>query len=339
MTRRLALAAALAAACTLATSAPALAQGGPPPLPTAANGATVERLAAGLASPTSFAFGDDGTVFAGVGPGERSSTPSGVFTVADGKATRVPGTPRVVFGLAWRNDRLFVSSGNRITSYRGWNGTRFTGSRVVRRANSQLPGFNGLAFGPNGRLYAGVTLADMRRYDAIRGPGRYANSVLSMRATGADLRIVARGLRQPFQMTFPEGATSPYVTDLAQDSTRRVPLDQIVVAKRGTDFGFPTCKLFTANACPDADKPLVTLPRHSSPMGIGAIGQTLYVALFGGLEREKPAVVSLPVAGGTPTPFITGFVAPIVALNTNAGYVYFGDLTGSLYRVAAPAAG
>ena len=41
----------------------------------------------------------------------------------------------------------------------------------------------------------------------------------------------------------------------------------------------------------------------------------------------------MPVAGGTPTPFVSGFVAPVVALNTNANYVYFGDLTGSLYRV------
>jgi glucose/arabinose dehydrogenase len=319
-------------------SAPALAGQGPPPLPTAANGATVERLATGLATPTSFAFADDGTVFAGVGPAEGGRAPSGVFTVANGEATKVPGTPSVVFGLVWHNDRLFVSAGDRIISYRGWNGTRFEGRRIVRRANSQIVGFNGLAFGPDGRLYTGVSLAGGRRYDAARGPGRYANSVLSMRATGADLRRVARGLRQPFQLVFPEGATSPYVTDLSQESGR-IPLDQVVVAEQGSDFGFPRCLRFSATSCGRYADSLVTLPRHSSPMGIGAIGQTLYVALFQGLEPEKPAVVSLPVAGGTPTPFLTGFVAPVVGLSTHAGYVYVGDLTGSLYRVAAPAAG
>jgi glucose/arabinose dehydrogenase len=327
------LLAALTAAGTLAVASPALA-GQAPPLPTAATGATVERIATGLATPTSFAFSGD-TVFAGVGPAERGNAPSGVFTVANGSAKRVPGTPRVVFGLAWRNDRLFVSAGDRIISYRDWNGTRFGGSRIVRRANSKTPGFNGLAFGPNGRLYAGISLNP--KFDKKRNPARYANTVVSMRGTGADLRIVARGLRQPFQLTFPAGATDPYVTDLSHD-TGRIPLDQIVVAKQGDNFGFPTCYRFQPTQCPRFDKPLVNLPRHSSPMGIGSIGQTLYVALFGGLQARKPVVASLPVAGGTVTPFLSGFVAPVVALNTNAGFVYVGDLTGSLYRVQAPAA-
>ena len=307
-----------------------------PPLPTAADGAAVERLATGLATPTSFAFTGD-TLFAGVGPAEKGHPPSGVLTVAAGKATKVPGTAPVVFGLAWHNDRLFVSTGDKIISYRGWNGTRFSGRRVVRRANSKVPGFNGLAFGPDGRLYAGIGLNP--KYDHTRNPQRYANTVVSMRATGAHLKIVARGLRQPFQLTFPEGATSPYVTDLAQDGTKRIPLDQIVVAKQGANFGFPTCVRFTESQCGSFAKPLVNLPQHASPMGIGSIGQTLYVALFGGLQKEKPIVVSMPVAGGTPTPLVTGFVAPVVALNTNAGYVYFGDLTGSLYRVAVAPAG
>ena len=326
---------ALAVAGSLAVASTASA-GQAPPLPTSANGAPVERLATGLATPTSFAFAGD-TVFAGIGPAEKGHPPTGIQTVANGRATKVPGTPPVVFGLAWHNDRLFVSSGDRITSYRGWNGTRFTGSRVVRRANSKLPGFNGLAFGPDGRLYAGVSLNP--KFDHTRNPQRYANTVVSMRGTGADLKIVARGLRQPFQLTFPAGATSPYVTDLAQDGTRRIPLDQIVVAKQGANFGFPTCVRFTESQCGSFAKPLVFLPQHSSPMGIGSIGQTLYVALFGGLQKEKPVVVSMPVAGGSPTPLVSGFVAPVVALNTNADYVYFGDLTGSLYRVAVAPAG
>ena len=330
MPRRLAVSIAFAVTGLLAVSAPALA-GQAPPLPTAANGATVERVATGVTVPTSFAFVGD-TIFAGSGPSEgRGNPPTGLFTLANGTATKVPGTPKFVYGLAYRNGRLFVSTGNRILSYRGWNGTRFAGHRVVRRANSKLPGFNGLAFGPDGRLYTGASLNP--RFEHSRNPAQYANTVLSMRATGADLKVVARGLRQPFQLAFPEGATSPYVTDLGQDETRRIPLDQVVVAEQGSNFGFPTCVRFTASSCSRFDDPLVTLPRHASPMGIGAIGQTLYVALFSGLQREKPVVVSFPVAGGTPTPFLSGFAAPVVGLTTNAGYVYVGDLTGSVYRV------
>jgi glucose/arabinose dehydrogenase len=326
------LAAAVAVAGSLAVTSSAVAQQGPPPLPTAANGATVERLATGVTTPTSFAFTGD-TVFAGSGPAEKGKAPTGLFTIANGTATKVPGTPRFVFGLAWHNGRLFVSSGNRIISYRGWDGTRFAGHRTVRRANAKLPGFNGLAFGPNGRLYTGVSLNE--KFDHSKNPARYANTVLSMRASGADLKVVSRGLRQPFQLTFPEGERNPFVTDLSQDATKRIPLDQIVVAKRGTNFGFPSCVRFRESQCSRFDKPLVFLPKHSSPMGIGSIGDTLYVALFGGLEKEKPVVASLPVAGGEPTAFLSGFVAPVVGLATHDGFVYVGDLTGSVYRVAA----
>jgi glucose/arabinose dehydrogenase len=326
------VAVALAVAGSLAVaSSQAAAQQGPPPLPTAANGATVERLAIGVSTPTSFAFTGD-TVFAGSGPAEKRNAPTGLFTVANGTATKVPGTPRFVFGLAWHNGRLFVSSGDRIISYRGWNGKRFTGHRTVRRAGKQIPGFNGLAFGPNGRLYVGVSLNE--KFDHSKNPARHANQVLSMRATGRDLKVVARGLRQPFQLTFPDGERNPFVTDLGQDGTKRIPLDQIVVAKRGTNFGFPACVRFRENQCKHFDGPLVFLPKHASPMGIGSIGDTLYVALFGGLEKNKPAVVTIPVAGGDPTPFLTGFVAPIVGLATHDGFVYVGDLTGSVYRVA-----
>jgi glucose/arabinose dehydrogenase len=338
MFRRLAAPAAIAVAASLAAGAPAaLAQGdGPPPPPTAANGAVVEPVASGLATPTSFAFAPDGTSFAGVGPGEgKGKAPSGVFTLAGGKATKVPGTAPVVFGMAWHNGRLFVSAGSQIVSYRGWNGTRFTGSRIVRRAGKDIVGFNGIAFGPNGRLYTGVSLDE--KSDAKKGPGRYANTVLSMRATGADLKVVARGLRQPFQLVFPQGSSAPIVSDLSQE-TGKVPLDRLVVAKQGSNFGFPTCLVFKAGDCPKFTQPLVTFPKHASPMGVGTIGQTLYVALFGGLQKNKPSVQSMPVAGGTPTTFMS-FAVPVVALGTNAGYVYTGDVTGSIWRVQAPAAG
>ena len=38
-----------------------------------------------------------------------------------------------------------------------------------------------------------------------------------MTAAGKDVQIVARGLRQPFQLHFPSGSRDPYVSDLGQD--------------------------------------------------------------------------------------------------------------------------
>ncbi len=102
--------------------------------------------------------------------------------------------------------------------------------------------------------------------------------------------------------------------------------------KPGQDYGFPKCNRAVAAACKGYAKPFTTFTNHASPMGIGAIGQRLYVALFGGLG-QGPAVVSLSANGGAPTPVLTGYAAPVVAVGTNGGWVYSGDLTGAVYRV------
>ena len=160
------LTAALAVAGSLALTSTAVA-GQAPPLPTAANGATVERLAGGLATPTSFAFTGR--------HGLRRHRAGRARSSADGPHDRRQrlrqegpghGPGRVRSRLAQRPALRVVRRQDH--SYRGWNGTRFTGSRVVRRANSKLPGFNGLAFGPDGRLYTGVGLNP--KFDHSRTP-------------------------------------------------------------------------------------------------------------------------------------------------------------------------
>ena len=67
-------------------------------------------------------------------------------------------------------------------------------------------------------------------------------------------------------------------------------------------------------------------------MGLGALGGKLYIALFGGTGKG-PEVVSMPQSGGKFKPFLTGFVAPVVALGVHAGKLYVGDLTGAVYSV------
>lgn len=322
------MSAALAALCLLPAATEA--QQGPPP-PTSTNGKPVTTVATGVTTPTAFAFAGT-TIFAGSGPAEGGSGPTGLFTLAGGAATRVPGTPEIVFGLAWHRDKLYVSTGAKIIAFSGWNGTAFASSKTISAPGKKFAGFNGLAFGPGGRLYAGVSFHE--KYDHARDPSRFAQSVVSMTATGKHLRVVARGLRQPFQLTFVGRQRHPYVTVLSQDKGK-IPGDAIVVARRGQDYGFPDCLFGKPKTCHGFAKPAFVLPKHASPMGIGAIGNTLYVSLFGGLGDGKPVVVSMPASGGTPKPLLEGFVAPVIALGINNGVVYVGDLTGTIYSVPA----
>lgn len=327
-----ALLAALVAAVSLVIAAPGGAAG--PPLPKASNGNPVEVVGTGVPTPTAFAF-TGSTVFAGSGPDEKSGGPGGLFTVADGTATKVPNTPPIVFGLAWKSNKLYVSTGASIVALEGWNGTQFAKETVVYATKKKgFPGFNGLAFGPEGRLYAGLSLNP--KYDHSADPFKPSQAVVSMTAAGKGFKVVAEGLRQPFQLAFPQGSKYPYVTVLGQDKGGKAPNDQIVVAEPGTDFGFPTCTWILPKqkkACEGFDEPAIYLPPHSSPMGIGAIGKTLYVSLFGGTGKG-PEVVEMSEKG-QPQPLLTGFAAPVIALGVNSGSIYVGDLTGSIYKVAA----
>lgn len=326
-TRRTACAA-LAAAVLVPVSSASAQGDGPPSPPKAVNGKAVETVATGVTTPTAFAFAGD-TVFAGSGPAEQGGGATGLFTLAGGKATQVPGTPKFVFGLAWHGEKLYVSSGAEIRAYSGWDGTRFASSKRV--AHAPKAGFNGLTFAPDGRLYAGVSFRE--KYDPGRDPSPYAQSVVSMTSTGKGLRSVAKGLRQPFQLHVPAGKQYPYVGVLGQEKAP-IPLDAIVIARPGTDFGYPKCLFGVRTTCKGFAKPFVTLPKHASPMGITSIGKTLYVSLFGGLGKGA-IVAQMPVAGGTPKPFMQGFVAPVIALGSHAGRIYVGDLTGTIYAVEA----
>jgi glucose/arabinose dehydrogenase len=329
-----ALLAALAAVASLViVAAPAGAAG--PPLPVAANGNTVEVVATGVPTPTAFAF-TGSTVFAGSGPNEEGGGPGGLFTVAEGKATKVPGSPPVVFGLAWKGQSLYVSTGPSIVAMSGWDGTKFASTKTVY-ANKEkgFPGFNGLAFGPEGRLYAGLALGE--KYDHSKDPFEPSQALVSMTAAGKGLKVVTEGLRQPFQLVFPQGSKYPWVTVLSQDKGKgKVPNDEVIEAKPGQNYGFPTCTWPAANAkvCKGFDEPAILLPPHASPMGIGAIGNTFYVSLFGGARGKGPEVVTMSKKG-QPFPFLTGFAAPTIALGVNNGSVYVGDLTGTIYKVAA----
>ncbi len=210
------LVAAIVATC-LAPAA-AAAQDGPPPPPTAADGAPVTTLAQGLGTPTSFAFGG-GVVFAGTAPSEAPDGPvGGVYALKGGKATAVAGFPPIVFGLAWRKGTLYASSGKNLYAASGWDGAKFAKVKAIYKGAKTFTGFGGLAFGPNGRLYAGVALDP--KFDHKLATSPFGQSVVSMKPNGKDIEVVAGGLRQPWQLTFVKGNDNPYVTVLAQDNLK-----------------------------------------------------------------------------------------------------------------------
>ena len=247
----------------------------------------------------------------------------GVYVFAGGKAVRVDGSPDHVLGIASAGGTLYVNGGSTILAWSGWDGRRFAHSRVVVTGPHGFTGFNGIIAAPGGRrLYAGISLGGGTRNDSAHGTTPLANSVVSIDVATGAITTVATGYRQPWQFAFLPGHAAPLVSDLGQENLgAHRPPDFIIEARAGTDAGFPACPQHPT-ACVAAAPPFATFPAHASPMGLGVLGQRLYVALYAG-TGAGPDVVSLPLTGGArPRPLLVGFRAPVVALGVHAGRVY-----------------
>ncbi len=334
---------AVSAVATAAMATPAMAAG-PPPTPTATNGHTVQLVASGLNTPTSFAFGG-GNVFEGDGGAESNKVPNGgVFVLKNGTGTLIPGSPQFVAGLAWHQGALYVSGGAitatgpkwRLWKWSGWNGTTFTSQKAIYTAPKKFQGFNGIGFGADGRLYVGVDTGLLNGND--HGPATlspYLYDILSFKSNGKGLKVFATGIRQPWQMVFPKGSSSPFVSDLGQDSGAKNPPDFILRVHQGDNFGFPQCNWTSTTKCAGFAKPFQQFGPHTDLMGMVIMGKRIYTTSFTGIGGKGDGeVLSLPLSGGTLKPLVKGTIAPVVGLGANAGWLYFGEVgPGLVYRV------
>ncbi len=352
-TRTAALMAAASMVIAAAGASAARAAGGLPPLKTF-DGARVSLFASGMNNPTSFAFGD-GSIFAGDSGIGQTVSGGGVYVLGHGRARKILDSPVFVAGMEFHHGVLYLSAATpsaagsqfrqfQILGWSGWNGTTFTTRNVVYTAPANFQGFNGLAFGPHGRLYVGADTGLLNYNDY--GPATlspYLYDILSMNANGTDLKVFASGIRQPWQIAFAPGSSTPFVTDLGQDGPAGVePPDLLLKVKAGDDYGFPKCNDTSGSPCRGFAKPFMELTPHMDPMGLAIIGRTLYFGSFlGEFGNTDGALYSVALGGGHLTPVVTGFVTGVPlatdALAANGGYLYVGGSStkgaGYVYRV------
>jgi hypothetical protein len=283
-------------------------------------------------TPTSFAFGA-GQVFVSDGTPPPEAPVGGVYVIKAGKLVKLPGSPPLSFGVVWHKGTLYVSGPNDILAWSGWTGTTFTTQKTIYQVKSKkFTGFNGLGFGANGRLYVGIDLGNGNDHGPATGPHQY--DMLSMTAKGKDVKVVARGIRQPWQMAFPKGSSSPYVSDLGQDAGAKNPPDLVLRVRQGQDYGFPKCNWTKAGPCRGKAKPFQKFAAHTDVMGLGIIGKRLYMSEF-----AKAQVAPIPLKGGKPRVELSGFNGhQIVGLGVHNGWVYVGMIAagpkslGAIYR-------
>jgi glucose/arabinose dehydrogenase len=328
---------------TVASSASAAA-----PMPKPAKGAKLQQVATGVTTPTAFAFGA-GNVFVSDGTlpqGPGGPFVGGVYVLKGGVATRLAGSPTASFGITWHRNTLYISAitlsptgppAVQLLAWSGWNGVAFTQQKVLYTAPPTIPVFNGLAFGADGRLYVGVDVGQTNDHGPAKG---YLYDILSFSASGQGPKVVAKGLRQPWQFAFPAGSSSPFVTVLNQDKPNKVANkapDYIVRVRKGQNYGFPKCNWVTAKPCVKYATPFKFLHPHTDPGGLGIIGNRLYVSEFGFVGTAK--VQSLPLRGGALKTVLTGFKGEsFIGLGTHGGWVYVAEAantpaSGRVFRV------
>jgi glucose/arabinose dehydrogenase len=300
----------------------------------------VSTFAAGLEHPTAMAWGPDNRLYV--------TEDTGLVVVArrgSRKPLVVVRRLRTPLGLAWQDQTLFVSEQGRLTRFR-LQGAALAGRHVVVRGLPfGLHQQDNVVLGSDGRLYMG----NGSTCDACRERNRRSATVLSLRPDGSDLRIVARGLRNPFGLAFQPGTGRLYASVNGQDKlgtkNRPEPAEMVVVVREGAFYGWPRCwpsfqKRRLVGRCAGVTRPAAYLEPHSSADGVAFWRGDLFVALWGEYlsAQHGRTVMRIRLGPGgratRVTKFASGFDHPLALAVDRTGALLVADWgRGVIYRI------
>jgi glucose/arabinose dehydrogenase len=288
-------------------------------------GYRVTTFASGLEHPTALSFGPDGRLYVAEDGGSVVSVRRG-----DSRPRVFAKNLVVPLGLLWRGRDLYVSESGRVEALRLGGGRRTIVSGLPFKLHQQ----DAIVAGPDGRLYLGSGST----CDACVEHDRRSATILSFRPDGSDLRVVARGLRNPYGLVF-VGRTL-YATVNGRDKLGDAePADSVVRVTQGANFGWPDCWPSYAlrtlvGACAGVTPPVAYLEPHSSADGIASWHGELYVAEWGEYLHHTHGRRLVRIHDGKVTTFATGFDHPLALAAGPSGDLLVADWgRGIIYAI------
>jgi glucose/arabinose dehydrogenase len=295
----------------------------------------VSVVARGLTHPTALAWGPGGRLYA--------TEDVGRLVVIDGGRSRIVAngldTP---LGLVFHGRAAFVSEAGKLERL------RLAGRRLVSRATlvSGLPyrrhQQDNVVVGRDGRLYFGSGST----CDACRERDPRSAAILSVRLDGSDLRVVARGLRNPYGLAVRPATGRLYATVNGQDELgAREPAELLVRIRRGASYGWPRCwpsyrRRKLVGSCRGVTRPAAYLEPHSSADGVAFWRGAAYVAEWGQYlsSRAGRRVVRIELGrdgrARKVTTFADGFDHPLALLASRHRLLVADWGRGVVYRIA-----
>ena len=310
-------------------------------------------LPQGLFFPTSIAFDSNDRLFVATVNGD-------VHVVEDTDGDGVGDEIRLyvhkdelALGLAISDDdrSVYISGGGqvlRVDDIDG-DGRADSTSQIIEG----LPSFiydshsnNGLAIGPDGRLY--ITLGGTADHGSEDYP--LAGSILVANPDGTGLEVYASGLRNPYDVAFTSTGllvASDNGPDRTDEQLTWTPPDELNLIREGADYGYPDYFGFPP-AWSDSVGPIVAFRSHSVPTGLVAYpgGQfpsgyfdKVFVTLYGrGFSKVMTVAIGEVRPGvfrGDIEDFAFGFSSPIDVAVDSQARLYVADYGGNqVYQVS-----
>jgi glucose/arabinose dehydrogenase len=314
-------------------------------------GFRIETYASGLESPTAMAWGPDKRLYVAQEEGTLA-----VVARGSRRPLVVARSLRTPLGIAWKGQLLFVSQQGRLERFVLRGGQLASRRTLVRGLPFGRHQQDNVVLGGDGRLYLGSGST----CDACRERDRRSATILSLRPDGSHLRVVARGLRNPFGLAVQRETNRLYASVNEQDelgtAAKPEPAETVVIVRPGAFYGWPRCwpsfaRKRMVGRCRGVTAPVAYLEPHSSADGIAFYtGDSfpenyrgdLFVALWGqyNSERHGRRVVRLDLLpdgrSRRVVDFAAGFDHPLALLVDPDGGLLAADWgRGVIYRIQA----